>query len=163
MAGKKYLVTGAAGFIGFHTAQKLLARGETVVGYDNLNPYYPVEYKHARLKQLVGQPGFSFQEADLTERERLRQLCEHEKFYVVINLAAQAGVRYSLENPHAYVEANLVGFVNILEACRYSGVCISCMRRRAAFMGRIPTTRFRSITTSIIPSAFMPRRRRPTS
>ena len=122
MAGKKYLVTGAAGFIGFHTSQKLLARGDTVVGYDNLVPYYPVEYKHARLKQIAREKNFSFMQADLTDRDRLRKLCEHENFDVVINLAAQAGVRYSLENPHAYVEANVVGFVNILEACRHSGV-----------------------------------------
>ncbi len=122
MSSKKYLVTGAAGFIGFHTTKKLLARGDTVVGYDNLVPYYPVEYKHARLKQLEGQPGFTFLHADLTERDRLMKLCQDEKFDVVINLAAQAGVRYSLTNPHAYVDANLVGFVNILEACRHSGV-----------------------------------------
>ena len=122
MSAKKYLVTGAAGFIGFHTCQKLLARGDQVVGYDNLVPYYPVEYKHARLKQLVGHPSFSFHQADLTERERLARLCEVERFDVVINLAAQAGVRYSLENPHAYVESNVVGFMNVLEACRHSGV-----------------------------------------
>src|SRR5262245_4572462 len=119
MANKKYLVTGAAGFIGFHTSKKLLARGDTVVGYDNLVPYYPVEYKQARLKQLVGEKNFSFHQANLTERDRLMKLCQTEKFDVVINLAAQAGVRYSLENPHAYVDANLVGFVNILEACRH--------------------------------------------
>ena len=93
MSSKKYLVTGAAGFIGFHTTKKLLARGDTVVGYDNLVPYYPVEYKHARLKQLEGQPGFTFLHADLTERDRLMKLCQDEKFDVVINLAAQAGVR----------------------------------------------------------------------
>ncbi len=122
MANKKYLVTGAAGFIGFHTSQKLLARGDTVVGIDNLNSYYPVEYKHARLKQIARKKNFSFMQLDLKDGDRLRKLCQHEAFDVVINLAAQAGVRYSLENPHAYVEANIVGFVNILEACRHSGV-----------------------------------------
>ena len=87
----KYLITGAAGFIGFHTSKKLLARGDTVVGYDNLVPYYPVEYKHARLKQLVGQPGFTFQQADLTERERLMQLWVKAENLRLTNMRAAVG------------------------------------------------------------------------
>lgn len=118
----KYLVTGTAGFIGFHTAQRLLARGETVVGLDNLNSYYRVQLKHDRLAQLQGKPGFSFAQIDLVDRDALKALFAKEKFDIVIHLAAQAGVRYSLTNPEAYVDSNLVGFVNMLEACRHHGV-----------------------------------------
>jgi UDP-glucuronate 4-epimerase len=118
----KHLVTGAAGFIGMHVAQALLDRGDTVVGLDNLNTYYTVQLKRDRLARLLDRAGFRFEACDLTERERLATLCSTEKFDVVINLAAQAGVRYSLTNPHAYVDSNLVGFVNVLEACRHSGV-----------------------------------------
>ena len=118
----KYLVTGAAGFIGLHLTQRLLDRGDEVVGLDNLNPYYTVQLKHDRLSQLTGRPGFRFIEMDLADRENLPGVFESEKFDVCVNLAAQAGVRYSLENPHAYVDSNLVGFVNILEGCRHSGV-----------------------------------------
>ncbi len=119
---KKYLVTGAAGFIGFHFSQRLLARGDEVVGLDNLNDYYRVSLKEDRLRQLVGQPGFRFVKMDLHDREAMPKFFEAEKFDVVVNLAAQAGVRYSLKNPHAYVDANLNGFVNVLEGCRHSGV-----------------------------------------
>jgi UDP-glucuronate 4-epimerase len=118
----RYLVTGAAGFIGFHTARRLLDRGDVVVGLDNLNPYYRVELKRDRLAQLVGKPGFTFEQIDLVDRERLKALFAREKFEIVIHLAAQAGVRYSLTHPEAYVDSNLVGFVNILEACRHQGV-----------------------------------------
>jgi UDP-glucuronate 4-epimerase len=118
----KYLVTGAAGFIGFHTAQRLLARGETVVGLDNLNSYYRVQLKHDRLAQLTGKPGFTFEQIDLVNRDALKSLFAREKFDIVIHLAAQAGVRYSLTHPEAYVDSNLVGFVNMLEACRHQGV-----------------------------------------
>ena len=118
----KYLVTGAAGFIGMHVSTMLLDRGDEVVGLDNLNPYYTVQLKHDRLARLTGRTGFRFVECDLVNRERLAQLCADECFDVVINLAAQAGVRYSMTNPHAYVDSNLVGFVNILEACRHQGV-----------------------------------------
>lgn len=118
----KYLVTGAAGFIGMHVSTLLLGRGEQVVGLDNLNPYYTVQLKHDRLARLKANAGFRFEECDLADRERLTRLCQAEKFDVVINLAAQAGVRYSITNPHTYVESNLVGFVNILEACRHHGV-----------------------------------------
>jgi len=118
----RYLVTGAAGFIGFHTTQRLLDRGDEVVGLDNLNDYYRVQLKHDRLSQLQGRDRFQFVEMDLADRQRIPELFAAEKFDVVINLAAQAGVRYSLKNPHAYVDANLVGFVNILEGCRHNGV-----------------------------------------
>ncbi|MDA0808602.1 MAG: NAD-dependent epimerase [Planctomycetota bacterium] len=118
----KILVTGAAGFIGFHLTQRLLARGDEVVGLDNLNDYYRVQLKHDRLSQLVGQEKFRFIEMDIADRERMPGVFKSEQFDVVINLAAQAGVRYSLENPHAYIDANLVGFTNVLEGCRHNGV-----------------------------------------
>ena len=118
----KYLVTGAAGFIGMNVSLALLERGDRVVGFDNLNPYYSVELKRSRLNRLVAQSGFHFEEGDLADRERLPTLFAKEKFDAVINLAAQAGVRYSLTNPHAYVDSNLVGFVNVLEACRHHEV-----------------------------------------
>ena len=118
----KYLVTGAAGFIGMHVSAALLERGDQVVGFDNLNSYYTVQLKRDRLEELVHRPGFRFEEGDLADRTRMTQLFSVENFDVVINLAAQAGVRYSLTNPHAYVDSNLVGFVNILEACRHHRV-----------------------------------------
>lgn len=118
----KILVTGAAGFIGFHTAKALLDRGDAVVGLDNLNDYYDVTLKKARLGQIEGRNGFQFVKADLADRGAIADLFEREKFDRVIHLAAQAGVRYSLENPHAYVDSNLVGFTNILEGCRHGGV-----------------------------------------
>jgi UDP-glucuronate 4-epimerase len=118
----KLLVTGAAGFIGYHTARHLLERGDEVVGLDNLNEYYDVTLKHARLKQLEGQKRFRFVKLDLADRKGVEGLMAREGFQRVIHLAAQAGVRYSLENPHAYVESNIVGFLNILEGCRYRGV-----------------------------------------
>jgi len=118
----RVLVTGAAGFIGFHLSQQLLARGETVVGLDNLNPYYDVSLKKDRLAQLKDQPEFSFYQLDLADREGTAKLFAQENFEVVVHLAAQAGVRYSLQNPHAYVDSNLVSFVNILEGCRHSPV-----------------------------------------
>ncbi|GBE42179.1 UDP-glucose 4-epimerase [bacterium BMS3Bbin10] len=118
----KILVTGAAGFIGFHTARALLERGDRVVGLDNLNDYYDVSLKQARLAELEGRNGFKFVRADLADRAAIEELFAHEKFGRVIHLAAQAGVRYSIENPRAYVDSNLAGFVNILEGCRHTGV-----------------------------------------
>lgn len=118
----RVLVTGAAGFIGFHLSQQLLTRGDEVVGLDNLNDYYDVSLKKDRLAQLQEKPSFSFYKLDLADREGIEQLFAEQHFDVVVNLAAQAGVRYSLTNPHAYVNSNLVGFINILEGCRYSGV-----------------------------------------
>ena len=113
------LVTGAAGFIGFHVAQKLLARGDRVVGLDNLNDYYDVNLKLARLAQIENLPGFTFAKMDLVDRPAMEALFEAQRFDAVINLAAQAGVRYSLENPRAYIDSNIVGFTNILECCRH--------------------------------------------
>lgn len=117
----KYLVTGAAGFIGSATAKKLIASGNKVVGVDNLNEYYDVNLKHARLRRIE-HPNFTFVNADIANREAIAQLFETEKFDRVIHLAAQAGVRYSIENPHAYADANLVGHLNILEGCRQTKV-----------------------------------------
>lgn len=116
------LVTGAAGFIGFHVSQKLLDRGETVVGIDNLNPYYDVSLKKARLAFLKEQSSFKFQLIDIADREAVPQLFESHTINRVIHLAAQPGVRYSLENPHAYIDCNIHGFLNILEGCRHHEV-----------------------------------------
>ena len=136
---RKILVTGAAGFIGFHLSRRLLAGGDVVVGLDNLNSYYDVTLKQARLKILGGEKGtdfksvpfsppvpfsapFSFVRADLADREAMERLFAENRFEIVVNLAAQAGVRYSLENPRAYMDSNLVGFLNILEGCRHHEV-----------------------------------------
>ena len=116
------LVTGAAGFIGYHLANRLLADGDRVVGIDNLNEYYDVSLKTARLARLEAHPRFTFERLDLGDRAGLEALFARYTFELVVNLAAQAGVRYSLVNPHAYVESNIGGFVNILEACRNTGV-----------------------------------------
>ena len=116
----KILVTGAAGFIGMHASQILLARGDEVVGLDNLNDYYDVQLKLDRLARLTPHANFRFVKLDVADRDGMEKLFAEEKFDRVIHLAAQAGVRYSLVNPHAYVESNLVGFMNILEGCRHS-------------------------------------------
>jgi len=118
----KILVTGAAGFIGMTTSLRLLARGDEVVGLDNLNDYYDVSLKENRLARLTAHPNFRFVKMDVADRPGIEKLFAAEKFDKVIHLAAQAGVRYSLKNPHAYVDSNLVGFVNILEGCRHNGV-----------------------------------------
>ncbi len=117
----KILVTGAAGFIGFHLAKRLLERGDEIVGIDNMNDYYTPKLKEARLAQIVNHPSFKFIKGDIADRELMPRLFEDEKFDKVVNLAAQAGVRYSIENPFAYVDSNLVGFANILECCRHNG------------------------------------------
>lgn len=116
------LVTGAAGFIGFHLSQRLLARGDEVIGLDNINDYYDVTIKKDRLAQLQTYSGFRFHKLDLADREGMARLFSEHSFDKVAHLAAQAGVRYSLTNPHAYVDSNLVGFINVLEGCRHSGV-----------------------------------------
>ena len=119
---KKILVTGAAGFIGSHLSKRLLERGDEVVGLDNLNDYYDVSLKEARLAQLQKKAGFRFVQLDLADREGMAALFAAERFERVVNLAAQAGVRYSLINPHAYIDSNLTGFVNVLEGCRHNKV-----------------------------------------
>jgi UDP-glucuronate 4-epimerase len=118
----KLLVTGAAGFIGFHTASRLLERGDEVVGLDNLNEYYDVKLKLRRLEILGRYPAFSFVKLDLADRTGMTELFVRERFARVIHLGAQAGVRYSIENPLAYVDSNVVGMANVLEGCRHNGV-----------------------------------------
>jgi len=118
----RFLLTGAAGFIGSHVAITLLERGDEVVGIDNLNDYYDPTLKDARLARLTGRPGFSFQKLDVSDRAGMEALFSGRRFEKVIHLAAQAGVRYSIENPHAYIDSNIVGFMNILEGCRHHGV-----------------------------------------
>ena len=118
----KVLLTGAAGFIGMHTAERLLARGDAVVGLDNLNDYYDVTLKQRRLDRLLPHPAFRFAAMDVADRSRVEALFAAEHFDGVVHLAAQAGVRHSLTNPHAYVHSNLLGFTNVLEACRHGGV-----------------------------------------
>lgn len=118
----KILVTGAAGFIGFHLAKRLLQRGDEIIGLDNLNDYYAVSLKEARLLQLREFANFRFVTAALEDRTLIAQLFINEQFDMVVNLAAQAGVRYSLENPQAYIDSNICGFMNVLEGCRHSGV-----------------------------------------
>ena len=116
------LVTGTAGYIGFHVAKRLIARGERVVGLDNVNTYYDIRLKEARIRQLEGLPEYSFRRLELSDRKGMETLFREQKPKTVIHLAAQAGVRYSLENPHAYMDSNLVGFMNILEGCRHHGI-----------------------------------------
>jgi UDP-glucuronate 4-epimerase len=121
MPNEKILVTGAAGFIGFHVAQRLLAAGRAVVGVDSVNDYYDTSLKEARLDLLRRDPGFIFVKLDLADRTASKSLFAQHRFPIVIHLAAQAGVRYSLQNPHAYVDANIQGFMNVLEGCRHNG------------------------------------------
>jgi UDP-glucuronate 4-epimerase len=118
----KILVTGAAGFIGSHTARKLLERGEQVVGLDNLNEYYDVTLKQARLALLQKHPNFSFLKLDLADDAAIKEAFAREKFERVVHLAAQAGVRYSIEAPHTYTRSNVTGTLNVLEGCRHNGV-----------------------------------------
>ena len=119
---KKVLVTGAAGFIGSHVSQSLLKQGYQVLGLDNLNDYYDVQLKRDRLKWFDGESAFEFVQLDLANREGMADLFSKHRFDVVVNLAAQAGVRYSIDHPHAYADSNLVGFLNVLEGCRNGGV-----------------------------------------
>ena len=164
MPDQAILVTGAAGFIGFHVAQRLLQSGHRVVGVDNLNGYYDPRLKAARLDILRNDPRFQFERLDLADRVAMPALFARYRFPVVIHLAAQAGVRYSLEDPHAYVDANLVGFTNILEGCRHNG-CRHLLFASSivGLRGQHRSCRSRCMTTSIIRSASMPRARRRTS
>ncbi len=119
---KKILVTGAAGFIGFHLSKSLLEKGVEVVGYDNINDYYDVNLKYSRLAILEKFEKFTFVKGDLADKTAVDKLFQNNKFDIVVNLAAQAGVRYSIENPQAYIDSNVIGFFNILEACRNNPV-----------------------------------------
>src|SRR5437870_7930569 len=119
---RKVLVTGAAGFIGYHLSERLVSDGQQVTGLDNLNDYYDINLKVARLNRLETKRNFRFKKLDLTDRDNIAKLFADEPFDVVINMAAQAGVRYSLANPHAYTSSNIEGFLNVLEGCRISGV-----------------------------------------
>jgi UDP-glucuronate 4-epimerase len=121
MSDQSILVTGAAGFIGFHVARRLLAEGRSVVGLDNLNSYYDPALKEARLAILRREQNFAFEQIDLADRASMQRLFAKHRFARVVHLAAQAGVRYSIDQPHAYVDANLEGFVNVLEGCRHHG------------------------------------------
>jgi UDP-glucuronate 4-epimerase len=118
----KILVTGAAGFIGSHVAHRLIDRGDEVLGIDNLNDYYDVTLKQARLDRLLARGNFRFLKADVADIAAIERVFREEKPERVVHLAAQAGVRYSLENPHAYIHSNVAGFMNILEGCRHNGV-----------------------------------------
>ncbi|MEK6210337.1 MAG: NAD-dependent epimerase [Pseudomonadota bacterium] len=122
MEKRKILVTGAAGFIGSALSSRLLARGDEVLGIDNLNDYYDVRLKEARLARLEPHAGFSFRKLDIVDRKAMAELFARERFNAVMHLAAQAGVRYSIETPYAYIDANLMGFAHVLEGCRHSGV-----------------------------------------
>src|SRR5664279_127239 len=121
MSDPAILVTGAAGFIGFHVAQRLLSAGRDVIGLDIVNDYYDPRLKEARLDFLKRQSNFTFLKLDLANRAATKALFAEHRFPVVVHLAAQAGVRYSLENPHSYVDANIEGFINVLEGCRHNG------------------------------------------
>jgi UDP-glucuronate 4-epimerase len=122
MGMTRVLLTGVAGFIGYHVAERLLARGDEVYGIDNVNDYYDVRLKHARLARLEGRPGYCFEKLDVADAEAMMRVFASVQPEVVIHLAAQAGVRYSLTNPGSYVQSNLVGFLHILEGCRHNGV-----------------------------------------
>jgi UDP-glucuronate 4-epimerase len=119
---KKILITGAAGFIGFHLCKKLVESDDEVIGLDNLNDYYDINLKKDRLKQVEGRKNFQFLKMDIADRDNISKLFSEKGFDIVVNLAAQAGVRYSLTNPYAYIENNIVGFLNILEGCRHHKV-----------------------------------------
>jgi UDP-glucuronate 4-epimerase len=119
---RKILVTGAAGFIGFYLCRRLLTAGDEVTGIDNLNDYYDVDLKKSRLQQIEGHNNFRFIKIELADRESVSRLFNENKFDIVVNMAAQAGVRYSLINPYAYIDSNISGFLNVLEGCRHTGV-----------------------------------------
>jgi UDP-glucuronate 4-epimerase len=147
----KILLTGAAGFIGMSVGLRLLERGDEVLGVDNLNPYYDVRLKQDRLKRLTSQRFFRFERLDLTDREGTSKLFAGQSFDRVVHLAAQAGVRYSLENPHAYIDSNVVGFLNVLEGCRQWGVDHLVYASSSSVYGGNTRCLFPSMTMSTIP------------
>lgn len=144
----KVLVTGAAGFIGFQTAKALLDRGDEVVGLDNMNTYYDVRLKEARLARLEGRNGFRFVKADLADRATIEEVFSLEAFDRVVHLGAQAGVRYSIENPHAYIDSNIQGFLNILEGCRHSRIAHCVFASSSSVYGANTAMPF-SVTQSV--------------
>jgi len=150
MSDQAVLITGAAGFIGFHVARQLLSEGRNVVGLDSLNNYYDPTLKQSRLNILRENSRFGFVRTDLADRPAMASLFAKHRFEVVVHLAAQAGVRYSIDHPHAYADANLEGFVNVLEGCRRSTV-------------PTPSCHFQSPTRRITPSVSTPRPKRPTN
>jgi len=159
----KVMITGVAGFIGSTLALRLLARGDSVYGVDNMNDYYDVTLKEARLKLFSGHKNFTFDKLDIADRAGMQKMFKREKFDAVMNLAAQAGVRYSIENPHAYIDANVVGFLQRAGGCRHSGVKHLVFARPVRCTAPTPTCRFPSTTTWITRCRCMPPPRRPTS
>ena len=157
------LVTGAAGFIGFHVCRQLLERGDRVTGLDNMNDYYDVSLKEARLAMLVPCEGFTFIKADIADRDAMEELFRTGSFERVINLAAQAGVRYSLINPHAYINSNILGFLNILEGCRHHGVKHLVYASSSSVYGANETMPFSVHDMSIIRFRSMPQVKKPMS
>lgn len=149
------LVTGAAGFIGFHLAKRLLENGCRVVGVDNLNEYYDPKLKRARLYTLQKHPNFTFSLLDLVDYDRLENIFSEEKPSIVVNLAAQAGVRYSIDHPREYIDSNIVGFFNVLEACRHYPVKHLVYASSSSVYGNQEKTPFSVEARRICPSVFM--------
>ncbi len=163
MSDQAILVTGAAGFIGFHVARQLLAEGRQVLGLDNLNSYYDPALKQARLDVLRGHPRFRFVQIDLADRSGMKALFDQHRFPTVVHLAAQAGVRYSIDHPHAYADANLEGFLNVLEGCRHGGCRHLLYASSSSVYGANTKLPFSVDDRPTARSACMPRPRRPTS
>jgi NAD(P)-dependent dehydrogenase (short-subunit alcohol dehydrogenase family) len=162
MSDRTILVTGAAGFIGFHIARRLLSEGRDVVGLDNLNAYYDPKLKQARLELLRADPRFTFVQADLADRATVAALFAKHRFDVVVHLAAQAGVRYSSSSPMPMSTPTCKASAMCWKDAGTINASICCTRRRPRSMAPTPRCRLRSATTPIIPSASMPRPRRPT-
>ena len=159
----KILVTGAAGFIGFHLCRRLLAAGDQVIGLDNLNEYYDVRLKLDRLERIKDHDHFHFFQIDLSDREAVARLFAEQRFDKVVNLAAQAGVRYSLVNPYAYADTNLMGFLNILKGAGITRSSTWSLPPPVRFMGPTPGCLFPCTTTSITRFLYMPPPKRPTN
>jgi len=163
MTDNATLVTGAAGFIGFHVAQRLLSAGREVIGLDSVNDYYDPKLKEARLDVLKRHSNFTFVKLDLANREPTKSIFAQHRFPIVVHLAAQAGVRYSLQNPHAYIDANIEDSSTCLRGAVTTVAGTSCSRPRPPSMALTRNCRFRCRTTSITRSVCMPRRKKPTN